>query len=74
MAQKNFILPLGKSRLHLKIADELWTSTLANGEKTHHLVQLGWTTCSDSPGVIVCNATLLWLSLHFAFFVKEGQK
>lgn len=70
MTQKTYTWRLGHAVLDLRVADELWTTTLASGERSHHLVQLGWSDRADSPGLKVWSLTLLWLSVHLGVISK----
>lgn len=70
MAQKTYAWRLGRTVLDIRVADELWTTTLANGERSHHLIQCGWSDRADSPDIKVWSLTLLWLSVHLGVISK----
>jgi hypothetical protein len=74
MTQKTWTWkPSTRTLFEVRLADELWFSTLANGERVHHLVHLNYSERVDTPGVRIWSLTLVWLSLHLAFVSKKKE-
>lgn len=57
--------------LILMLATELWSNTLASGDRKFNLFALGWFQRPDAPQVRIFSLIILWLSIRIA--VRWGR-
>jgi len=57
----------------LKLADDLWYDTKANGERRVHLISLGWYSSPKWSEARLYTFAILWLSLQLGIALKAKK-